>query len=84
MCRAGNMQLTLEIFPEGVAVGGGGEGERKLTVSEMHPRITISSMLPKIKKKKIKNKQKNTRGQEEDIRSAMKSFKVSTATTHHK
>lgn len=56
MRRVGNTQLTLEIFPEGVAVGGGGEGERKLTVSEMHPRITISSMLPKIKKKLKINK----------------------------
>lgn len=63
--------------------GRGRRMNRKRHVSEMHPRITISSMLPKIKKK-LKIKQKNMRGQEEDILSAVKSFKFSTATTHHK
>lgn len=61
-------------------MGEGENGNRKLNTSEMHPRITISSMLPKI----LKNTHtQNKRAQEEDIPSAMKSLKSSTATTSH-
>lgn len=39
----------------------GENGNRKLNTSETHPRITISSTLPKIKKKN-KNTHKKLRG----------------------
>lgn len=83
MCRARNTQLTLEIFPE-EWLSGEGEKEKGSLPCQRCIRGSQSVLCCQRLKKKIKNKQKNTRGQEEDIRSAMKSFKVSTATTHHK